>query len=79
MNRMTNRCKNITLAKTSFRPVKITLYTLLISKRNLSEHFFTRVLFSFSTIMTMALELRRVDMPRLSSQKKRFVAGHKKL
>ena len=23
MNRMTNRCKNITLAKTSFRPVKI--------------------------------------------------------
>ena len=22
MNRMTNRCKNITLAKTSFRPVK---------------------------------------------------------
>ena len=28
VNRMTNRCKNITLAKTSFRPVKILLYQI---------------------------------------------------
>ena len=32
VNRMTNRCKNITLAKTSFRPVNIAVHILEIMK-----------------------------------------------
>ena len=32
VNRMTNRCKNITLAKTSFRPVKITVAWRMVDR-----------------------------------------------
>ena len=33
VNRMTNRCKNITLAKTSFRPVKSAVKGWMLSKK----------------------------------------------